>query len=608
MGYVLGVDIGTTYTAAAVDVDGRSDIFQLGSHAASVPSVVVLRTDGEILTGEAAERRAQAEPARAVREFKRRLGDPVPVLLGGTPYGAESLYAHMLRSVYDQVRGQRGQPPDLVVVTHPASYGPYKLDLLRQAIRQAEVGESVLLSEPEAAAIHYAHQERVEPGAVVAVYDLGGGTFDAAVLRNRADVFEVIGQPEGLERLGGIDFDQAVQATVNAATGGVLDRLDQQDPKVRAAAHRLREECRVTKEALSSDTEGVIAVLLPDLQTEVRITRGEFEENVRPRLKETLASLQRAVHSAGLEFGDVDRILLVGGSSRIPLVGAMIRESTGRPTAIDAHPKHAIALGAAIYGRARLESTGVAKSERTPAEREVIDGPAYQQPGTQEPASPLLALAGTKPRQEFVPGSLVNGRRKLAAGAGFTALSAAVAAAIWFGGRGDREGTARASLAAPAEVSRTSTPVPSLVETATALATPTPVPVTESPPTSAAYASVAPTATPTRAASATPSIAPATAAPKPPTALITGVKVVSDRYEVTFSTAEFVPAIPGMHVHFYFNGASGADGFDYAGVSPFTGYRVAERPGGASQICIVVAAATHTVVAGSGNCVNLPNY
>ncbi|MCE7928447.1 MAG: Hsp70 family protein [Chloroflexi bacterium CFX7] len=436
MGYVIGVDVGTTYTAAAVDANGRQEIFQLGSHAASIPSVVLLRADGEVLTGEAAERRAQTEPARTAREFKRRLGDPVPLLLGGTPYGAEALYAHLLRSVVDQVVTQRGEPPALVVVTHPASYGPYKLDLLRQAVRQAGIEQAVLLSEPEAAAVHYADQERLESGAVVAVYDFGGGTFDAAVLRKTADGFELLGEAEGLERLGGIDFDQAVLGLVNSATGGALEQLDPADPAARAAANRLREECRQAKEALSSDTEGVIPVLLPSRQTEVRLTREEFEEMVRPRLRETTAALERAIRSAGLKVEEVDRVLLVGGSSRIPLVGALVREATGRPTAIDAHPKHAIALGAAIFGRAHLDKgpavAGTPAPVSAPAVTEVRP-PALPPEPVPAPA-PATAMAFTGAASGPVPTSLGDRfgfgappRRLLLALGGFAVAVAVVA-------------------------------------------------------------------------------------------------------------------------------------------------------------------------------------
>ena len=97
MAYSLGIDLGTTYSAAATARDDRVEIFQLGERAATIPSIVVLRADGEVLTGDAAERRSLAEPTRTAREFKRRLGDPTPIILGGTPYGAEALLAHLLR-------------------------------------------------------------------------------------------------------------------------------------------------------------------------------------------------------------------------------------------------------------------------------------------------------------------------------------------------------------------------------------------------------------------------------------------------------------------------------------------------------------------------------
>ena len=349
MGYVLGIDLGTTYSAAAVAEGDRVDIVQLGSRAATIPSIVVLRDDGEILVGDAAERRAGSEPARAAREFKRRLGDPTPMIVGGSPFGAEALMAQVLRAIVKQVSDERGEPPSLIAVTHPASYGDYKLDLLRQMVRQAEAGEAVFIPEPVAAAVHYASQERIEPGSTVAVYDFGGGTFDAAVLRKTdAGSFEILGRPEGLERLGGIDFDEAVFSHVAETLGRAALEGDG-GATARAAIGRLREECRDAKESLSADTEATIPVLLPAIQTEVRLTRAELEDIVRPRVRETAAALDRSVRSAGLEIGDIDRILLVGGSSRIPLVGQVLREMTGRPISRDAHPKHAIALGAARF-------------------------------------------------------------------------------------------------------------------------------------------------------------------------------------------------------------------------------------------------------------------
>ena len=358
MAYSLGIDLGTTYSAAATAHDDRVEIFQLGERAATIPSIVVLRADGEVLTGDAAERRSLAEPTRTAREFKRRLGDPTPIILGGTPYGAEALLAHLLRAIVARVTTQSGAAPDAIVVTHPASYGAYKIDLLEQAIRQADLANVTLLTEPEAAAVFYAQQERVPAGAVIAVYDFGGGTFDATMLRKTETGFEQLGRPEGMERLGGIDFDEALFTKVMAmvrASGAVVNP---DDPATLAAIARLREECRRAKEALSSDTDTTISVVLPGLQTEMRLTREEFEEMIRPRITETIGALGRAVKSAGLEFDGVDRILLVGGSSRIPLVAEMVREATGRPIAVDAHPKHSMALGAALVAEARRRAAG----------------------------------------------------------------------------------------------------------------------------------------------------------------------------------------------------------------------------------------------------------
>ncbi len=361
--YVVGIDLGTTYTAAAVWRDGRAEIVPLGSRAAAIPSVVLLREDNTVLTGEPANRRGMTEPHRVSREFKRRLGDTTPILLGGSPYSAEALMARLLRWTLDEVATREGGPPAHVCLSHPANWGPYKRDLLSQAVRLADVDQAVsFITEPEAAAVFYAHQQRVEPGSIVAVYDLGGGTFDAAVLKKTEAGFEILGQPEGIERLGGIDFDAAIFHHVNQALDGKLDELDEDDPATLAAVARLRDECVAAKETLSSDTDAVIPVLLPNLTTEVRITRAEFEAMIRPVLHNSIDALRRALRSAGVTPEQLHSVLLVGGSSRIPLVAQLVGAELGRPVAVDAHPKHATSLGAA-YQAAR--AAGVTNTEQT---------------------------------------------------------------------------------------------------------------------------------------------------------------------------------------------------------------------------------------------------
>src|SRR5690606_27774407 len=135
-------------------------------------------------------RRANTDPGRVAREFKRRVGDPTPIILGGSPYPAEMLMARMLSWAVQKVRTQEGEPPRGLALTHPANWGAYKLDLLDQSIRQVGVDVALKLPEPVAAATFYASQRRLDPGAVVAVYDLGGGTFDAAMVRRTESGFE----------------------------------------------------------------------------------------------------------------------------------------------------------------------------------------------------------------------------------------------------------------------------------------------------------------------------------------------------------------------------------------------------------------------------------
>jgi actin-like ATPase involved in cell morphogenesis len=586
--YVLGIDLGTSYSAAAIDENGKTEIVQLGSRAAVVPSVVVLRADGEVLTGEAAERRSQSEPARTAREFKRRLGDPTPLILGGTPYGAESVTGLLLKAVVERVVEQRGEPPALVAITHPASYGPYKIDLLQQAVRQADIGETVFLSEPEAAALHYAGQERIEPGTVVAVYDFGGGTFDASVLRKTADGFELLGQPEGMERLGGIDFDEAIFQHVLSSVRAQADGLDANSPAVQTALARVREECREAKEALSADTEAVIPVTLPNLHTEVRITRAEFESIVTPRIRETVGALERSVRSAGRSFDDIDRILLVGGTSRIPLVGALVRELTGRPVALDAHPKHAVALGAAAEAQRRLPALAASP---------VLPAPAAAPLAAAEPPEPIAvpvapvappvqsgtgpSVASSRERPSSAPQSPTatgGNRRTVVLGLAAVAVAgvAAVAAFLLFGGGSDDpEEASAADATATATLPAGSTPSP------------------------AATTADQPTATPTLA---------------PNTSRITAIEVAGANYSVTFETGGFTPQLPGQHVHFFFDTVPPAQAgipaagpwFVYGGGSPFTGFALSDRPSGANQMCILVANPDHSVIQGTGNCMPLP--
>jgi hypothetical protein len=466
-----------------------------------------------------------------------------------------------------------------------------------------------LLTEPEAAAIAYAANERVDPGAVVAVYDLGGGTFDAAVLRKAEDGFTILGQPEGIERLGGIDFDEAVVQHIRAALGGALDQVDADDDQAMAALARLPAECVEAKEALSTDTETSIPVLLPGLQTEVRLTRAEFEQMIRPTLTETVSALRRALTTAAVEPAEVTAVLLVGGSSRIPLVAELVSDALGRPIAVDAHPKHAIALGAAHA------ATPAEPAWSEPAPAAVPLGEAYEPapydavsvPATV--ANPVAAMSPSEPvMSPPAPERGRPARRLLLAGLAATAVLAAgawaVSAAVL---RSDDTpvdaGTEQADSGAEGSNDAESADSGEADGNANADA------ASDSPDDEAADEEGAKPDDADGSDTAT-----ADVPPGEHFVTIDEITTEDGVYVVQFTTYEYEAELPGEHVHFFFDtvppeeaGVPGSGPWIlYGGPSPFTEYTTGDRPEGATQMCALVANPDHSVVAGSGTCVDLP--
>jgi molecular chaperone DnaK len=380
--YVLGIDLGTTFTAAATFDGNTSRMVGLGNRALQIPSVLHLRPGEAVLVGEAAERRGRSDPEHLVREFKRRLGDPVPILVAGTPYSAESLTARLLRWVVERSIELLGESPSDVTLTYPAHWGAYKLDFLRQAAELADLETATICTEPQAAAVEYASTIAVRTGACIAVYDLGGGTFDICLFDKTADGFMLLGQPEGIEHLGGVDFDEAVFQVVLSDCGVNVGDLNFDDPAIIADVRQLRRDCVDAKEALSFDVEAVIPVTLGELRRSVRLTRAEFEESISPALQETIQVTRNALRSAGLRQEDLTTLVLVGGSSRIPLVSQLLLDAFQRQPSRDAHPKHNIALGAARIGaspgaaRALVTRPMAASSPAEPAHIDASPGAA----------------------------------------------------------------------------------------------------------------------------------------------------------------------------------------------------------------------------------------
>src|SRR2546429_584504 len=193
-----------------------------------------------------------------------------------------------------------------------------------------------LLAEPVAAAAWYAVQSRVAPGALIGVYDLGGGTFDASVVRKTDTGFEVVGEPGGDDTIGGLNFDHLLLRYVAAAAGLDLGTLDDTDPAVASALAQFQGSVVDAKEALSTDVEAVVPVLFPGLSGHVTISRTHLESLVRPQIQATVGLFAQILARAGVEPGQLHAVLLIGGSSRIPLVAQLLRTDLGGQVDLDA--------------------------------------------------------------------------------------------------------------------------------------------------------------------------------------------------------------------------------------------------------------------------------
>jgi molecular chaperone DnaK len=358
MTYWLGIDVGTTFITVAIcreDAGGHTppEVVPLGGRSAELRSVVYLAHDGQVLVGEAAERRAAAEPDRVVRELKQYLGDEVPMLIGGVPHSAPELTALVVGWIADRVAQQEGGSARGVTLTHPASWAASRIQAMADALSALPLPKVTFCAEPQAVAAAYSMREWIDIGSTIVVYDLGGGTFDVAVLRKTGDkTFSPLGIPEGIGRLGGADFDDAVFGHVLAAVPALseLEPEAAEEGRLQRSFALCRRECTEAKEALSVGTEVTIPVLLPRIQSQVHLTRAEFEDLICPQVVETVEALRRTLRSADVAPEDLDAVLLVGGSSRMPLVAQLLSAELGRPVEVDPDPQAAIALGAAVSG------------------------------------------------------------------------------------------------------------------------------------------------------------------------------------------------------------------------------------------------------------------
>ncbi len=350
MSWALGIDLGTSFTAAGVVADGRVEVISLGAHAAAIPSAV-FRSDDATLIGDAALVRGGAHPTRLALEFKRQFGERDPILVGEEFITAEALEEALGAWVFSRACEREGSTPSEVVFTFPAFWGAFRRDTFHALARRI-VGDDTKLSlvtEPEAAAAYYASRDRVPAGSIVGVYDFGGGTFDASILRSTGDGFEVLGRPAGDDQLGGADLDQALLRYVMRRAELDGDNFDERDPNISREMARLRRDITIAKELLSEELATDIDVVVGSTVTTIRLTRRELEELARPLIEQSMAVFEQALTYASVNPADLHSILLVGGASRMPCVAEALGRRWPARIALDSHPKFAVCLGAALW-------------------------------------------------------------------------------------------------------------------------------------------------------------------------------------------------------------------------------------------------------------------
>jgi actin-like ATPase involved in cell morphogenesis len=391
--WILSIDFGTSYTLVAAKVGDRPpEVVEIGGER-RMPSVVLVEQSGSIVVGRTADDLSGSNPANTLRAPKNRLGDQAPVVLGGRPYQVVQLVAALLRTVYDEAVAQIGDPPIEVRLTHPATWNRPRLNRLLEAAAKAGLPNPALVPEPVAAALSYASESGVPEGGHLVVYDLGGGTFDTAVVTARRGGFEVEGRPGGDQNIGGELFDELVMNHVGEQLASeAWEQIQVADePTWQQVGASLRREARRAKETLSSHPYADLLLPLPDGLVQQRITRDEFEQIVGPYIDETVTLLRRCINDAGVDESKVASIYLVGGASRSPIVERLVRGAfPGVAVSRRGDPKTSVALGAARAVRSGRPSTSGASRTTQEASPNTADEPLLLGPpsGPDAPGRP----------------------------------------------------------------------------------------------------------------------------------------------------------------------------------------------------------------------------
>jgi molecular chaperone DnaK len=351
MAKAVGIDLGTTNSVVAVLEAGDPVVIPNAEGSRTTPSVVAFAKDGgEVMVGEVAKRQAITNPDRTIRSVKRHMGSKWSTEIDGKGYTAQEISARTLMKLKRDAESYLGETVSDAVITVPAYFDDAQRTATKEAGTIAGLNVLRIINEPTAAALAYGLDKSNDSDQTILVFDLGGGTFDVSILEIGDGVFEVK-STSGDTELGGDDWDQAVidwMVTEFKNSNGVDLSTD------KMAAQRLKEAAEKAKIELSQVTSTninlpfVTATAEGPLHLDLNLTRAKFEEMTSDLLKRVKGPVEQALSDAGMKQADIDHVILVGGSTRMPAVSKLVEDMTGREANKSVNPDEVVAIGAAI--------------------------------------------------------------------------------------------------------------------------------------------------------------------------------------------------------------------------------------------------------------------
>jgi molecular chaperone DnaK len=349
MGKVIGIDLGTTNSCVAVLEGGEPVVIPNAEGNRTTPSVVGFAKNGERLVGETAKRQAITNPDRTISSIKREMGTDFKVEIDGKSYTPQDISAMILGKLKTDAEAYLGETVTEAVITVPAYFADSQKQATKDAGRIAGLDVKRIINEPTAASLAYGLDKDTEHHKIL-VYDLGGGTFDVSVLELGDGVFEVLAT-KGNNRLGGDDFDDALMnfiADSFAKENGIDLRQD------KMALQRLKEAAEKAKKELSGQQQANINlpfITVSDagpLHLNMDVTRAKFDQLTSHLVEKTIDPMKEALSDAGVTSSDISKVILVGGSTRIPAVQEAVKNITGKDPFKGVNPDESVAIGAAI--------------------------------------------------------------------------------------------------------------------------------------------------------------------------------------------------------------------------------------------------------------------